>query len=71
MRTRILVPALLMLSACAGGASDVEYTPSRATNQDIDATYQGSGPTSINRGFTFGGDSEPKGVFPWRADERH
>jgi hypothetical protein len=66
-----LIPlaVLAVLTACVGGARDVDYSQERGISADIAATYA-TGPNSLqSHGESLSG--EPYGAVPWAAGERH
>jgi len=57
---------LALLAGCAGGATDVEYTPQRSISADIDASHL-RGSTGNYPGI--GGRTESVDVIPWRLGD--
>jgi hypothetical protein len=63
-----MLAAGLALAACAGGARDVDYRPSRNISSDIAATHT-NGSTALMRGRRV--EVEPLGDMPWLTGEQH
>jgi hypothetical protein len=59
--------AVMLVGACAPGARDVDYPPSRGVSDDIDAARQTS--PLVTQGQRL--RNEPYDAFPWRLDARH
>jgi hypothetical protein len=71
MQTRgglLSLVAAVLVAGCAGGASDVDYTPERGISADIEATHE-SNPQLLKHGQIE--HDEPYDAFPWRLDQRH